>query len=121
VKIELPISVMFSDERNGVMQVLHQTVAAVEQKAIEVGFKNSKGFAEGSCIELFSGEHETCTVVAEDKPCRHIELARPSMSGFGVDATLLMKSSGWSGSKAEQLDLSYKDATSWLAGLVMLA
>jgi len=50
VKIELPTSVMFSDERNGVMQLLHQIVAAVEQKAIETGFKNSKGFAGGSCV-----------------------------------------------------------------------
>ncbi len=37
VKIELPTTVMFSDERNGVMQLLHQIVAAVERKAIELG------------------------------------------------------------------------------------
>ena len=53
VKIELPTSVMFSDERNGVMQLLHKIVAAVEQKAIEIGFSKSKAFAGGSCKTLF--------------------------------------------------------------------
>lgn len=115
VKVELPTSVMFSNERKGVMQLLHQIVAAMEQKAVEVGFKNSKGFPGGSCKELFCEEHENCSVIAENKPFRHIDLAPQSMSGFSVDVTLLMKSSGWSGSKAEESDLSDKDATSWLA------
>jgi predicted metal-binding protein len=121
VKIELPTSVMFSDERKGVMQLLHQIVAAVEQKAIARGLKNSKGFAGGSCKELFCEGHEKCCVVTEDKPCRHRELARPSMSGFGVDVPLLMQSSGWSASKAEKSNLSDKDATIWVAGLIILA
>ena len=121
VKIELPTAVMFSDERKGVMQLLHQIVAAVEQKAIELGFGKSKGFAGGSCKELFCDDQETCCVVAEDKPCRHIEFARPSMSGFGIDVTQLMLSSGWSAQKAEKSNLSHRDATSWVAGLIMLA
>jgi predicted metal-binding protein len=121
VKIELPTSVIFSGERNGVMQLLHQSVAAVEQKAIEMGLKNSKGFAGGSCKELFCNDEEKCCVLAESKPCRHRELARPSMSGFGIDVTLLMESSGWSAPKAEKSDLSDKNATSWVAGLILLA
>ena len=72
VKIELPTSVMFSDERKGVMQLLHQIVATVEQKAIEMGFGKSKAFAGGSCKELFCDDQENCCVVAENKPCRHI-------------------------------------------------
>ena len=121
VKIELPTSVMFSDERKGVMQLLHQIVAAVEQKAIEVGFKDSKGFAGGSCKELFCDDQEKCCVVEENKPCHHNEIARPSMSGFGIDVTQLMKSSGWPAQKAEKSKLSEKAATSWVAGLIMLA
>ncbi len=76
---------MFSDERKGVMQLLHQIVAAVEQKAIEMGFEKAKAFAGGSCKELFCDDQEKCCVVAENKPCRHIAFARPSMSGFGID------------------------------------
>ena len=121
VKIELPTSVMFSDERKGVMQLLHQIVATVEQKAIEIGFGKSKAFAGGSCKELFCEDHEKCCVVVENKPCHHIELARPSMSGFGIDVTQLMLSSGWSAQKAENKNSSNKDALSWVAGLVMLA
>ena len=121
VRIELPTSVMFSDERKGVMQLLHQIVATIEQKAIETGFEKSKAFAGGSCKELFCEDQEKCCVVAENKPCRHIESARPSMSGFGIDVTQLMLSSGWPAQKAEKPKFSHKEATSWVAGLIMLA
>ena len=121
VKIELPASVMFSDERKSVMQLLHQIVAAVEQKAIEIGFGKSKAFAGGSCKKLFCDDQENCCVVAENKPCRHIEFARPSMSGFGIDVTQLLKSSGWSAQKVKNANLSNEDAISWVAGLIMLA
>lgn len=121
VKIELPTSVMFSNERRGVMQLLHQITAAVEKKAIETGFKNSRAFAGGSCKELFCEDQEKCCVLTENKPCRHIEFARPSMSGFGIDVTQLMKSSGWSALKADKSNLSDKNAVSWVAGLIMLA
>ncbi len=121
VKIELPTSVMFSDERKGVMQLLHHIVATVGQKAIETGFGKPKAFAGGSCKELFCEDQEKCCVVAENKPCRHNEIARPSMSGFGIDVTQLMLSSGWPTQKAEKSDSCDKDATSWVAGLIMLA
>ena len=121
VKIELPVSVMFSDERKGVMQLLHQIVAAVEQKAIEIGFGKSKAFAGGSCKKLFCDDQKKCCVVAENIPCRHIVFARPSMSGFGIDVTQLMISSGWSAQKAENANLSDNDVISFLAGLILLA
>jgi predicted metal-binding protein len=121
VKIELPTSVMFSNERNDVMRLLHQIVAAVEQKAIEMGFEKSKAFAGGSCKELFCDHQANCCVVAENKPCRHMAVARPSMSGFGIDVTQLMLSSGWPASKAEKSNVSDKDATSWVAGLILMA
>ena len=121
VCIELPTSVMFSNERNGVMQLLHQIVAAVEQKGVEMGYKKSKGFAGGSCKELFCDDQKHCRVLSENKSCRNMEVARPSMSGFGIDVTQLMKTSGWSGQKADEADASDKDAMSWVADLVMLA
>ncbi len=121
VKIELPTSVMFSDERKGVMQLLHQVVAGVEQKAVKTGLGKSKAFAGGSCKELFCDDQEKCCVVAENKPCCHIEVARPSMSGFGIDVTQLMLSSGWPSQKAKRSDPTDKDANSWVAGLILLA
>lgn len=121
LKIELPISVMFSDERKGVMQMLHHIVATVEQKAIAMGFKESRGFAGGSCKELFCKDFKTCSVIDEGKACRHQESARPSMSGFGIDTVSLMKSSGWPAQIAENPQTSESVSTSWVAGLVLLA
>lgn len=74
----------------------------------------------GYAKNYFVVTDEICSVLAGHKPCRHIEFARPSMSGFGVDVTRLMASSGWSAPKEEKSDLSGKDATSWVAGLIML-
>lgn len=121
VKIELASSVMFSDDRKGIMQLLHQIVAAIEQKAVEIGFEKSRAFAGGSCKELFCDNEDKCCVVAENKPCRYSEAARPSMSGFGIDVIQLMASAGWSAEKAENADISGKDSISWVAGLIMLA
>ena len=120
VKIELPASVMFSDERKSVMRQLHQIVAAVEQKAIEAGYKGSKAFAGGSCKDLFCSDQDTCCVLEGNKPCRHLDSARPSMSGFGIDVSQLMRSSGWSGQKTEKSDANDNDNISWVAGLVLL-
>ena len=121
VKIELPTSVMFSNERNNVMKLLHQIVAAVERKAVATGFSNAKGFAGGSCKELFCENQEYCCVLKENKTCPHTESARPSISGFGIDAVQLMKSSGWSAKIADKLDISDSNGPSWVVGLVMLA
>ncbi len=121
VKIELPASIMFSDDRKEVMQLLHQIVAGVELKAQEIGFGKAKAFAGGSCKELFCGDQKECCVVEKHKPCRFTEFARPSMSGFGIDVTQLMKSSGWSTHKAKKDNASDADDLSWIAGLIVLA
>lgn len=121
VKIELPTSVMFSDERRGVMQLLHEIVATVEQNAVRIGLKKSRGFAGGSCKDLFCDDQANCCVLAENKPCRHGDSARPSMSGFGIDVIQLMKSAGWSAPQAKETNVSGEDVISWVAGLVMLA
>ena len=90
-------------------------------KLPEMGFVKSKAFAVGSCKALFFEDQDKCRTVAENKSCRHIESARPSMSGFGMDVIQLMLSSGRSASKAEKSILSDKDDTSWVAGLILLA
>ena len=121
VKIEAPTSVMFSDERKTVMQLLHQAVAVVEQKAVEMGFDRSKAFAGGSCRELFCDDQKDCCVITGHAPCRHKDLARPSMSGFGIDVTQLMISSGWSALKADAAAVSDAESTTWVAGLILVA
>ncbi len=116
VKIELPSSIFFSDERKDVMRLLHTVVAGVEKKAVRLGFTKSKAFAGGSCKPLFCGEYETCCVVEDQQPCRHKDEARPSMSGFGIDVVRLMKASGWPVQKT-----SGSDDLRWVAGLILIA
>jgi predicted metal-binding protein len=120
VKIELPPSVMFSDGRKEVMRLLHQVVAGVEKKAIEIGFSQSRAFAGGSCKQLFCEENETCCVLADKLPCRHMNDARPSISGFGIDVIQLMNTSGWPVVKTKQNKGGPEDS-SWVAGLVLVA
>jgi predicted metal-binding protein len=96
-------------------------VAGVEQKAIETGFEKSKAFAGGSCKDLFCDDQENCCVLSENIPCRHIESARPSMSGFGIDVTQLMTSCGWSGQIVKKSDAFDNESTSWVVGLILLA
>lgn len=121
VKIELPSSVMFSQERDDVMRLLHGIVAEVEKKAVATGFKNSKAFAGGSCKNLFCGDRARCCVLTENKTCPHKDLVRPSMSGFGIDVTQLMGSCGWSGHRAKKTDAANELSLSWVAGLILLA
>lgn len=120
VKIELPASLMFSDERNDVMRLLHTVVTGVEQRAVELGFKKSRAFAGGSCKPLFCDGYKTCCVVENRQPCRHPDKARPSMSGFGIDVVRLMEASGWSAEKAKP-DSDNNEEMSWVAGLILIA
>ncbi len=121
VKIELPASVLYSHERKEVMQLLHQLVAGVEKKAVEMNFTNSRAFAGGSCKQLFCDRHPACRVVAEKKPCRRPDTARPSMSGFGIDVIRLMTSSGWPHQKTSAPEASDAEETGWVAGLILIA
>ena len=120
VKIELPTSVMFSDGRKEVMRLLHQVVAGVEKKAVEFGFSHSRAFAGGSCKPLFCEENNTCCVVADRLPCRHMNEARPSMSGFGIDVIQMMNTSGWPVVETKQNKGGPEDS-SWVAGLILVA
>jgi predicted metal-binding protein len=69
--------------------------ASTEEKAIELGFENSQAFAGNSCKQLFCSGYAQCRVVFQDGKCRNPHLARPSMSGYGIDVSALMQKAGW--------------------------
>ncbi len=121
VKIDLPSEIMFSTERRQVMQLLHQTVAGVEHKAVELGFRNSRAFAGGSCKTLFCRDKAECRVISTRGKCRHPAWARPSMSGFGVNVGKLMQSAGWPAKILSQKEASDTKPLSWVAGLILIA
>jgi predicted metal-binding protein len=111
-KIEVPANMLFSSERRGIFALLHEIAAGVEQAVIDMGYVNSKGYAGGSCKRIFCHEHPNCRVLHEGGPCRSPDRARPSMSGFGINVSKLMKAAGWtlhrkvSGTESEETSLA---------------
>ncbi|MEW6184974.1 MAG: DUF2284 domain-containing protein [Thermodesulfobacteriota bacterium] len=119
VRLIVPSSVLFSNERRGIMGLLHEIVAGIEQEAVQGGFSRAKAFAGGSCKQIFCQDQEDCQVLSNGGKCRNPDQARPSLSGFGINVSQLMKVCGWPAeikSKTESLT----DPLSWVAGLVLL-
>jgi predicted metal-binding protein len=120
VRLVVPSSALFSDERRSIMRLLHEIVAGIEQEAVKGGFSNAKAFAGGSCKQIFCYEYESCQVLSNEGECRNPTQARPSMSGFGIYVSELMKTCGWPADiKTSQAEAA-KDPMSWVAGLVLL-
>jgi predicted metal-binding protein len=95
-KIDVPTKTLLSDNRLEVFKRLHEIAAGVERGAVEMGYVHSKAYAGGSCKPLFCPDHDECVVLAEGGRCRFPRIARPSMSGFGINVSKLMESAGWS-------------------------
>jgi predicted metal-binding protein len=95
-KIDVPTEILLSKKRLGEFRRLHEIAAHIEQAAVEMGHGNAKAFVGGSCKPLFCQDHEGCRVLAEGGDCRHPQVARPSMSGYGINVSKLMESAGWS-------------------------
>ena len=116
-KVEVPKEVAFSFERNEVLALIHEIGSGVEKAARKQGAKKPRAFAGGSCKELFCADFPECRVLHEKKPCRNPQLARPSMSGHGIDVALLLESAGWPQSSLVDKQSSLATFT----GLVLLA
>ncbi|MBF0200737.1 MAG: DUF2284 domain-containing protein [Desulfamplus sp.] len=120
VKIDIPSSIMFSEQQREVMQLLHEIVAISELRAKEKGFTHARGFAGGSCKNIWCLSHVTCNVLSNAGKCRNPDKARPSMSGFGINVKKLMQSAGWNSEKAVKNPHPDADPMSWVAGLILL-
>lgn len=94
-KIDVPIETLVSDEKHDVFRLLHKIGANIEKAAIKRGYNGSKAFAGESCKVLFCQKHDDCLVISGKGECRHPNIARPSMSGFGINVSELMKTAGW--------------------------
>lgn len=86
---------LFSDRRPAVFRRLHEISAGLERAAVDAGFSRARGYAGGSCRELFCPEYPDCPALDEDGYCRFPEYARPSISGFGIDVAALFDTVGW--------------------------
>jgi len=120
IRLVIPSSMLLSWERVDLGRVLHELVATVELEARKMGYARSSGFAGGSCKELFCQDHLSCRRIEENWPCRHPDLARPSMSGYGIDVFQLVESCDWETNLNQEDELPVTDQLSWVAGLIMI-
>ncbi|MDD9302346.1 MAG: hypothetical protein HUK40_08385 [Desulfobacter sp.] len=44
---------------------------------------------------MYCPEHLQCNVLNGDGKCRHPDLSRPSVSGYGINMNHLLKTAGW--------------------------
>jgi predicted metal-binding protein len=114
-KIDVPFECMLTDERRDLFILLHEITAGLERAAVAAGYAGSEGFAGGGCKALFCRSHPDCRAIAAGE-CRNPDRARPSMSGYGVDVSYLMKQAGWSMSWRSEGSTSMGT----LCGLVLL-
>ena len=115
-KLEVPKAVAFSFERNEVLALIHEIGAGIEKAAREQGAVKARAFAGGSCKELFCADYPECRVLDEGKACRNPHLARPSMSGHGIDVGKLMETAGW----PQKLVVDKDEPMATFTGLVLL-
>lgn len=94
-KFDVPTRILLSEERHEVTRVIHETASGVELYALANGYGRAKGFAGGSCKQVFCNEYLGCRVLSGTGGCRNPDKARQSMSGMGVDFLELTKLLGW--------------------------
>jgi predicted metal-binding protein len=120
IRIEIQSSSLHGNDRPEVMRLLHEITAEVETEAKGLGFTDPIGFAGGSCKASFCHDQPNCRVITEKGECRHLDHARTSMSGYGVNVGELMKSAGWSTKLFTTNNHDEQDQLAWVAGLVLL-
>jgi predicted metal-binding protein len=120
LRIAVPAAALFSDECKKFMRQLHEVTAAIEQAAVRAGYPGSKAFAAGSCKKIFCHDRTACPVLLQRGNCRYPQYARPSMSGFGINVSELMKVCGWPAEFTAHEAEAAADSMSWIAGLILI-
>ncbi|MBN2168286.1 MAG: DUF2284 domain-containing protein [Actinobacteria bacterium] len=97
IKFDIPMRIFNSDERYDFYRHAHELLTNLEIAAAAAGHKGSRGFAGGSCKELFCSSDAVCEALKDGGTCKHPDLSRPSASGLGVNFNELNKKLGWEG------------------------
>jgi predicted metal-binding protein len=120
-KFDVPTEVLLGDARFEVSRLVHETAAAIESQAVAGGYTDARGLAAGSCKRIFCAGEKDCRVIADAGPCRHPDLARPSISGLGVNFFELARTVGWSIDKITRESDPDQVPMGLMAGIVLLA
>ena len=70
-------------------------VADLQQKAKQMGFPNTLGFAAGNCRDVLCHDQAFCQEFTRLKTCRNPSLSAPSMESCGMDAYTMAARAGW--------------------------
>ena len=115
-KFEIPTIILFGNERNEVLYLLHETASAMKYFSINNGYIDAMAIAAGSCKQIFCNKHQACPVITNSGKCRHPKKACPSMSGLGVNFNKLSKLLGWD----KDITKENEEPTSNMVGIVLL-
>lgn len=119
-RIDVPAEVLYSSDNRELFQLLHQVAAGVEREAVRLGLAGAEAFAGGSCKQLFCNEKRACRVLDVGGSCRFPEVARPSMSGFGIDVGHLLRLAGWANRLGKLAGGDQGQGVASVCGLVLL-
>jgi len=119
IRLDVLAGVLFGDDRPVVMQVMHEIVSEVEHEAARFGFANPQAFAGGSCKLVFCADEVNCAKLTTGE-CRHPDVARPSLSGFGVNVAKMMDACGWETKMGPPDPDAGNGTLSWVVGVVLV-
>lgn len=119
-KIDVPQRVLLTEDRYPISRKIHQISAAIEKEAAGKHHIPAMGLGAGSCKPLFCGERSVCPALVEKAACRHPDMARPSISGFGIHVFELAESLKWPVRKILRDTKPDPDEMGMLMGLVFL-
>ncbi len=119
-RIDVPSTMLYSSENRQLFQILHQVTAENEQAAVRYGFIRAQGYAGDSCKRLFCPDDRECQALSVSGSCRFPNLARPSMSGFGVNVGLMLQRLGWEKYMGKLGDAGAGQKLASVCGLVLL-
>lgn len=119
-RLEVPSEVLYSSDNLELFQLLHEVAAGIEREARGLGWPKAQAFAGDSCKRLFCAEDRACQALTPGGACRFPALARPSMSGFGIDVAHLMGMAGWERAMGKLAGTGEVSKTASVCGLVLL-
>lgn len=119
-KFDMPMEAVQDEALREASLLLHETTAAIELQAQALGFERACGYSSGACKRTLCYEHTDCAALQEGGRCRHPDIARPSLSGMGVNWYELSRTLGWAMRKTEDGNLNTRAETVMMAGLVFL-
>jgi predicted metal-binding protein len=118
--MDLPTGILFSNERSEVFGLLHEIASGIEHSAAGIGYPDSKAYAGGSCKTIFCQDQPNCRMKDGEGQCRNPLHARPSMSGFGINVSKLIRAAGWTMNWSTPGTTSNKTAMGTVCGLVLI-